>query len=590
MTSLVLSSLLLICPTALTQADAATEQTDAVKAVSITLDELITAMPAASPCRVRIARGDSALNVILVQREGVESKERQFDCGPAWVVWLSGDPPKIDPGLHRLPFSRLFVREIADRVGASPSAARVSDAGRLERVVVPFAGDVAPSEADAASCGPILTPIDADDRTVDAVVWWPLARVAQAHARAVEGLAIARQLEVQREAAELRPPDDPLREQLLAPLQQRAARWLDERVDVPPQIGNAAIAWIELMDARQALLRANRRIEAADEVVRDLLRALERSRLPQLTARVHERLPVESSGFVSLCDSPCWIFDAGEVAAASQRLTNEQHAMCGEILAEVSRLAPCNAQLVDALRERLRLLVGQLPNGVRMNDGMRSTLRQRVDELCALDELAGDPILTRDYAATIALQVWTEAWRASDERSAGAATARNRWREQLLGLVGQQLSRSRDYATAIGEELRGAVLDEVSRLLQREFADSGNYLTAFAGDAAAYAQIESQWRTIVSERDQDEFARLVTVTPHDLPPDASPEQIAHDAGLARRDTVRLASQYVFADLMQALYMALTESEGESAYPKPFPTRYASFRASGDRILWRIGID
>jgi hypothetical protein len=564
-------------------------------AVAIGPQEIAAAIGAESAVRVRIARGDSAFNVIVVKRAGGARHEAQYDCGPAWVVWPAGEAPEIDAQLLALPFSRLVLvaRPPSAESAAEPSGnARDNYSDTVQiRPRITSAGDEAFFESfREARCGPVSTPIEPEYRSEEIVVWWPLSKVASVHGRAVEGLDLARSIVALRQSPEFLAADLDSRDRLLAPLQESATRWIEERLDAPPPIGNASIAWIELMDARQALLRVENRVGSADAVVRDLRSWLSRSRLPHLRERLDERVPVSAEGFVSLCAQPCWIFDAGEVAAASQRLMVDQRAVCDAIEGELSRLQPCSQEFATEFRDRIRMLVGQLPNGARVTDRTRELMKSRLGEYCALGALAADRTLIRDFAATMVLEIWTEAWVASAERTGDAEAARMRWRTQLTELATRVVQESSTYSQVIKPGIRRAVSDGVARMIDRQFDGGSNYLTAFAGDRFTLERVKAEWLTIIGGRDPAALAQTLATIAYEPPAGSSPQELARAEHIAREAEVRIASQEVFADLMQAMYMALTESDSPKTYPEPFPLRYASFRASGERIHWRIGLD
>jgi hypothetical protein len=557
--------------------------------------DVAAAITGESPARIRIARGDSALNVIVVKRSGGIGEVAEYDCGPAWVVWPGGEAPEIDARLWALPFCRLALKEPSRGAeGPMPSSRDGVSGNSIEPQLRPrllVVGSEMPYEpAQVARCGPILTPIEPELRSQEIVVWWSLAKVAAVHRRAIDGLALAKSLAARRQTPEFLAADADSRIRLIAPFHASAALWIDERLDAPPPIGNAAIAWIELMDARQSLLRADDRVSEADAVVRDLQNWLVCAKLPRLVERLGERVPRGAVGFASLCDQPCWIFDAGEVAAASQRLMAEQHAACDAIQSEISRLQPCSQEFVTEIKERLKLLVGQLPNGVRVTARMRDLMRARLDEYCGLGPLAAERTLARDYAATVALEIWTEAWIAASERSGDAEAMRVRWRTQLTELMTRTVQDSPAYSSVINIADRRRIVDEVSRMIQRQFDGGSNYLTAFAGDRFTLARIENEWRTVIGERDPAALGQILATSEHALPPGSAPEDIARAEQLASQAAVQMASQEVFGDLMQAMFMALTEADASKPYPEPFPMRYASVRMSGERVVWRIGLD
>ena len=217
-------------------------------------------------------------------------------------------------------------------------------------------------------------------------------------------------------------------------------------------------------------------------------------------------------------------------------------------------------------------------------------MKSRLGEYCALGALAADRTLIRDFAATMVLEIWTEAWVASAERAGDAEAARMRWRTQLAELATKLVQESSTYSQVIKPGIRRAVLDDVARMIDRQFDGGSNYLTAFAGDRFALERVKAEWLTIIGERDPAAFAQTLATTAYEPPAGSSPQELARAEHIAREAEVRIASQEVFADLMQAMYMALTEAESSKSYPEPFPMRYASFRASGERIHWGIGLD
>jgi hypothetical protein len=165
-----------------------------------------------------------------------------------------------------------------------------------------------------------------------------------------------------------------------------------------------------------------------------------------------------------------------------------------------------------------------------------------------------------------------------------------RWRTQLTELAAKVIQESATYSQVIKPGIRRAVMDDVARMVDHQFDGGSNYLTAFAGDRFTLERVKAEWLTIIGERDPAAFARALATPAYEPPAGSSPEELVRAAQLAREAEVQIASQEIFADLMQAMYMALTEAESSKSYPEPFPMRYASFRASGERIHWRIGLD
>ncbi|MBI1303589.1 MAG: hypothetical protein GC172_07350 [Phycisphaera sp.] len=555
----------------------------------LTLDELLAGVKIAGPTLVRLVRADGGAELGVVLNPIRSEQGLEYSCGPAWVSWLSGDEPKFDPELLALPFAR--IRMGADGlptavVGGGPAAKFVRSEEGGEEPSDEHAGAAPSSPNGAAPCVP-TQPLAPTGEERDVPVWGHPSRVAQIHRSALAGFEIASKVEAGKpEIADATEEERAEIDAAWDALEARAKRWLGRRVDAPPPYGSASIAWIEWMDARQALLRVRGEVEEADRVVQAIAGHLRRSGIPQLDALLSARVPRGVRGFHSLCWTPCWAAEAGEVRAATMRLAAEQQDFHQEVVEAVRRAKPCRAAFVEDASRPLGWLVGQLPNGARVDEAMREAISRRVEEYCDRDEVfIHYPVIIGDYAATLALEVWTLAWRNALEDCPEHRAAMKRWRDELLAMFLRVIEDTEDIAKAIPDpridptSRRDEVMQGLAEFIDTFMGMRENYLFAFPGDDVTLNRIERQLRHNLGRR-QDSYPYVLEEV--DYPAHYPPEIVEAGRKFVLRSFVNLLRN----DLTFAMYEACTEGDAWKTYPQPFSMRYASY---GGVWRWRIGL-
>lgn len=556
----------------------------------LTLEELLAGAEIAGPTLIRLVRADGGAELGVLVNPIPSEEGLEYSCGPAWISWLAGDEPKFDPELLALPFAR--VRMGADGlpaavVGGGPAAKFVRSDEGGEEPNDELAGEAPSSPNGAAPCVP-PQPLAPTGEDIDVPVWGHPSRIAQIHRSALAGFEIA--FKVDAGKPEIADATEEQRAEIDAAwdaLQARAKRWLGRRVDAPPPYGSASIAWIEWMDARQALLRVRGEVEEADRVVQAIAGHLRRSGLAQLDAQLAARVPRGVRGFHSLCWTPCWAAEAGEVRAAAMRLAAEQRDFHQEVVEAVRRAKPCRAAFVEDAARPLGWLVGQLPNGARVDEAMREAISRRVEEYCDRDEVFLDsPVISGDYAATLALEVWTLAWRNALEDCPEHRAAMKRWRDELLAMFLRVIEDTEDIAKAIPDpridptSRRDEVMQGLAEFVDTFMGMRENYLFAFPGDDVTLIRIERQLRYNLGRR-RDGYPYVLREVDAD-PARHPPEIVEADRKSVLRSFVNLLRN----DLTFAMYEACTEGDAWKTYPQPFPMRYASY---GGVWRWRIGL-
>jgi hypothetical protein len=540
-----------------------------------TLDELLAGLELSGPTVVRLVREDGGAELGVVVDPVRSDDELVYSCGPAWISWMTGPAPRFDPELLALPFARIRI----DARGLPPA---ITGGGPAAKFVGLSRDEMA--ERESAVCNPQEPSIPSgDDR--EARVWGHPSRIAQIHRSALAGFDIASQIEASRHEIPNATHDQiDERTAAFAALQARAKRWLGRRVDAPPPYGSAMIAWIEWMDARQVLLRVGEDIEEADRVVQAISGHLRRSGLSQLESQLAARVPRGIRGFRSLCWTPCWATEAGEVRAAFLRLSAAQDGFQASAVDAIRQSRPCRAEFAEAAAKPLGWLVGQLPNGARIDDATREVIARRVREYCETAEsFLDEPLIREDHAATIALEVWTVAWQQALATCPEHGEAMQRWRDELLELMLRVIEDTDDLARAIPDpridptSKRAEVMAGLADYIDRSMRMSGNYLFAFPGDEVTLLKVERQLRLNLSKRSHGYELRAPT-----LHEDVHPDIVASRRASAVQGFVsRLTS-----DLALAMYESCTDGDGSKTYPQPFPMRYASFSGGW---TWRIGL-
>jgi hypothetical protein len=540
------------------------------------IDELLSGLDLTEPTLVRLVRQDGGAELGVVIEPLRTDGELVYVCGPAWISWLGGPAPKFDPELLALPFARIQI----DARGVPPTLTGGGPAAKF--VGTSFGEPAGEQPAVCVPTEPVIPPLE--DR--DTRVWGQPSRISRIHRSALAGFEIASQIVASKPEIPLPTPEQVAeREASLAALQARAKRWLGRRVDAAPPYGSAAVAWIEWMDARQTLLRVRDDVEEADRVVQAISGYLRRSGLTQLDSLLAARVPRGIRGFQSLCWTPCWVTEAGEVRAASQRLAAAQEDFQAAVVEAIRRSRPCRAEFVEDAAKPLGWLVGQLPNGVRVDEALRATITARLERFCETpEEFLKEPLIREDHAATLALEVWTAAWQKALSTCPEHSAAMLRWREELLAMMLRVIEETDDLAKALPDpsvdptSRRPQVMSGLAESIDSYMRMSGNYLFAFPGDDVTLRTVERQLRRNLAKR-----SGPYHLSPPKLPDDAHPDVVksawAFEVG-------KLVSE-LRSELSLALYESCTElDEHNKTYPQPFPMRYASF---GSARLWRIGL-
>lgn len=206
-----------------------------------------------------------------------------------------------------------------------------------------------------------------------------------------------------------------------------------DRAGVPPEAieapGLAAdlfdvVTWLELSDARQAVLRRRGEVTAADAVVKDMQAFLKILKAPGLESLLSERVPSGTEGFASLVLHESWQTDAWQLVEPVLRLsasldrTKREFASLAERVARDANLAP---EALKELKARLATVARNMPPGFEWT--------QRFEEDCeahmrkaftAGAEFGGaprapafdpaNPLVASIYARTVAFEIFGYAW------------------------------------------------------------------------------------------------------------------------------------------------------------------------------------
>ncbi len=563
------------------------------------MEEVIAGIEGEAAQRVRVRHSGATLNVIMIPHR--EAGGVRYRCGPAWLVWHNGEAPSIDDELSFLTMTDLVVADAPSDSGELPAPRRwVLEGPAVKDWTFQVEATSGTRFGGTTSqCPMVSTPVDPEALATPLAIWWSFAKVAEFHGRAKQGLEIALAVFSHQRAMRTNPEVDAEALAIAASLERKANAWLLQPVVVAPPYGNPYIAWIEWMDARQAVLRVTGQIKRADIVVGDMTASLHAAGLSRLEGLVGARISRGSPDFTSLCWTPCWLVDAGEIGAAEARLQKMQLQVFDELLREVKRLPECEKAFTVEASKRLRVLVGQFPNGCRVTDTMRDILKSRMDMFCAQGKFTSEPTIITDFAMMMALEIWTAAWNADDALGRDAQAARTAWRAELRRMLEQGLLEE-PLLSRIDPSFRGAVLVETMRILESHLDLSGNYLGAFPPGPRMPEIVKAHWRHILSERNQNglvdavsrynEFLEEKDVLDHE---GLDPEGVDHEGDAMREAYLKRAAienmgGLLFMDLLEALYMSCCESAAPKDYPEPFPMMYASFSAGRKRANWRIG--
>ncbi len=517
-----------------------------------------------------------------------EGGQRRLRLGPLWVARTGAALPHIDPLLRRAAFGA-FERTAP---GGPWRAVPLID-GEFPRMNSPHNGP------DPRCVEPPLVEELEEFRAL------PIASsfqsVASTHALALEGLCLAHRLT---DACTQAPASEPTalvtetasaNEAAKSSIRAMGQRWLETMLvtglpSVPPY-GNPLVAWIELSDARQCLLRALGRVKEADAIMSSLTQQLARGGWHDLSARLTERVPVATEGFASCTFHPCWLIDTGEISAGGVKIWREHMRFVADLKAEVRRTDPCDPALVDAIGTELKLLVGTLPLGVRVDDEMRGMLMERVDGACSKSQNSPmHPQILRSTGMTIALAAWTTAWTAEGAQSASDIDARIAWRARMLEEALKLLEPAL-LAMEFPDSERQPIIDRVAELLASTLNRRDEYLGAFPPGPQAVTEFRRYFFPLVERYNPSLVQGLLEVLdpPAPLPNETAEETFAALQIWQRQRTQRRndIANVIFSDVAEALFMACCESRPEKDYPEPFTMQWGGFTSVARRTGWSI---
>ena len=576
------------------------------------LDDLL-AQPAAKevletgqPKRIGLKFGQSRIEAVVSLRPGTSQPASQavpqsvpqsapqavsqtvsqtgLQIGPIWVISIDG-LPEIDPLLRSLPFSVVVARELESDDAANAWLVEPLVAGEL-----PSATQItAPSTGQDATC---LEPPRLADPAFKFRLAWDDRTSARLHAKAIEGLDLARKIVAMRSpsdtlhtAGEI--PESLKDEEQRARLRASANEWLEEPLPLIPPCGSPLIAFVELVDARQAVMRSLGRTQEADTLFRWLLERMSRANLHALVARLSERVPSGTFGFASATFHTCWLTDTGEITAAAPHVLDRQRRFAEDLVAQLQALRPCDASLIEALKEQSERLVGQLPIGARVDDVVTAMLRRRVDDLCRTKPPI-DPILVRDAAMACALQAWTAAWTAPGARDPASEEGWRAWHRLIMATT-ERLFAAEPFASCIPAPEVPPVLDAISAYMTKHLSCRAEYLGAFTPDAQTSQMFEARLAHICGESTKEAICGSYTDYERELEKEQSRRSGEYskkflDAALqSMRQEVMM---HWASDVLQAM-LEIAESSPSKSYPEPFPFWAGSFVSIGDQYNWGI---
>jgi hypothetical protein len=322
------------------------------------LDDLL-AQPAAKEVletgqskRIGLAFGRSRLEAVVSLRPGTSQSARQsvpqsvpqavsetvsqtvsqtgLQIGPIWVISIDG-LPEIDPLLRSLPFSVVVARELESDDATNAWLVEPLVAGELPSTTQ----ITAPSSGQDATC---LEPPRLADPAFKFRLAWDDRTSARLHAKAIEGLDFARKIVAMRSRSDIlhtagEIPESLKDEEQRARLRALANEWLEEPLPLIPPCGSPLIAFVELVDARQAVMRSLGRTQEADTLFRWLLERMSRANLHALVARLSERVPSGAFGFASATIHTCWLTETGEITAVAPHVLDRQRRFAEDLVA-----------------------------------------------------------------------------------------------------------------------------------------------------------------------------------------------------------------------------------------------------------------
>ncbi len=563
--------------------------------------EIAAILSSGQSARVSLFHGESRLWAIVSRPTTKAGSTLRF--GPIWVISAGGLPP-IDPELRMLPFAMLAE----SNARGEHDSPREEDTphehaplhgtrdgthdGRHDWIVQPsiaaaFSATNPPQLSDA-TCPP---PAELDDPSIKLYLAWDDRTSARIHWHAVDGLRLARAIAEEAPIVDgIGMVDAPAKlEPDRARLHGMAIEWLREPLPPMPACGSPLVAYVELVDARQSVMRALGQVGDADTLTAWIVGRLNRASMHTLAARVAERVPPATVGFGSYTFHPCWLADTGEITAAASRLWHQQTHFCADLLAEVRLIDPCDARLTDALKEQFEWLIGKLPDDARVDEAARNMLRERIRDFCEYipPAMPVDPLIVKDFAMTIALAAWTVAWTADGAQDPSVEDARFAWQELIVAKVGEALLRE-PFLSELPAEERPILLEEITRVVAPLLDRRDEYLSAFAPSPTTSMMYAKHLGWIFAGRKYqgigDPYRKYEKAIDEEaLNDDSSELYLQACLQNARRAVARELS----SDALEALFMACCEGGAEKDYPEPFRMRASSFHTRSDSLRWRI---
>ncbi|MFO0875720.1 MAG: hypothetical protein U0575_17375 [Phycisphaerales bacterium] len=356
----------------------------------------------------------------------------------------------VDPDLRHLSAVEVIVAHgahAADLIAWRPAIASLGvgeqgDAGETSDSHGAGNQRIAFEDRDAPSDLPHSFRVDPDSQTGAGAEALPARELAARHRRALEGLAIARDIASRgvvgppsAEARPLRrgaPASNPLLDsaqaarsteaaaqataqasgQAAAQATGQATGWLRRIDDLPRLEAMEIVAWLEMADARQALLRSLGRVAEADSECDRVLHYLGRLGAVDTAARWRTRVPRRSATPLSATLHATWPFEAWEIVERATTVAEAQGAtiaaflgIADSLIAEL-RLAP---ELANELRDRMVQASTKLPLGTTIAGPLARDLIEHLRlELSIAASEPGETAL--ETVRTAVWESWARTW------------------------------------------------------------------------------------------------------------------------------------------------------------------------------------
>jgi hypothetical protein len=548
--------------------------------------EVQSVLKTGQPARVTIAFHQSRLTALVSRRHHAaddgtgngsgSASGSALQIGPVWVISVEG-LPEIDPALRMMPFVSMV--EIGGNQSDDDTDVVEPSWATESLIASAFPSTIPAGEGEP----PCPAPASIDDPNFKFVLAWDDRTTANKHAQAVEGLALARSIV---ELLSREGTDESDIEIERARLLGAAEGWLREFLPPMPACGSPLVAFVELVDARQAVLRSLGRVSDADNLWKWNIERLGRAGLHALCARLSERVPHGSTGFASATFHACWLTDTGEITAAASHIVQRQRRFADDLISECRNLKPCDDKLIEALKQQSEWLIGRLPEGARVDDAVKDMLRSRIDDFCRMTPPI-PPVLVRDFAMTCALQAWTAAWTAEGARDPASADAHRLWEKLIVSTIGDTLNGEIALSKIPPAEVP-FILEELSSIVAPMLAQRVEYLSAFPPGEKTTEMFRKNLGWIhAREGNMGRYYRQYEDTVEDYSKmEPHPGRLESALQHARNCTASTLA----IDALQAMFEALAESGPTKNYPEPFPMRPSGLKAGLRGYNWRIGLD